>query len=375
VNWALAHSLQTYPKHHAVRLIMQTVSVIPSKTRNDILSALIFITPGFDISRSPKTGTKFELRLFIFSYILTLFFSLILIGIFAFFDNVLIGRDPHQIYFLADKSHLLLCTVIVPSYVSFCILIIYFSLEARSQLKSSELYVTNNFGASDRLRFPAACAVIFLLSSLLTINYINEITAASVGKPIYWFFSQDDNGQVSFNNLGIYYIIANFTAMSLILFSSMFFVATFIDSVLFARSLAQKHKENKLPRIDHLRRSLDAFQKTCLYTKLLIVVLSVNIIVWHNLHYGDGYNLYASMVTITIAGMFLISLPRLHIEVVWAELKCNSQSLSDINIEDLRPHNVKVSTRVADIVLFSLIIIVIWGLDSPTRLMIDGLFF
>lgn len=372
--WQFLDSLLSHPKHYLVQVITLATSALPRALLQNLLKLSVVITPGIDLEKRKVTTKHVEQKIFFYSFLVSSFFSFAVVLLLAFLDGVLLGQEPRRIYFLMDRWHIFLYSFLAPLYISTCIVIIYLSLKSRKELKGAYLYELNSLKTYDLLRLPISLVFTFSISAFSILNYIAEVADSSPSGKIYWFLKRNVDNDIIFNNLGVYYILLNFMALSIIVFSTLCFFSNFFHVIIFTIDMRCKKERESLPKISKIKQFLHSFIKMSIWMKFLIIFLAVNVIVWQKLDYAHGYNIYAAMIALTIAGLFLVSFPRLFAESVWANLRQEELgSTFPIKVEDFRPDSAKVLARVADTLLFVLIVIVIWRMEGFWRYLVRDL--
>lgn len=257
-------------------------------------------------------------------YITSVFFAFGGNFVFCWIAGTLTGpHADYRLYYLRDYYNLALYVVIVPLYIAIGIMLIYSFFISKNEIRNLAHLLMPAAGKSITplqqvtltMRSCLSIAAVLVVSALLTANYMNDLISSATTKRLYWFLDEL-NGVRSLNVAGTYYIIFNFLLLSLTIFCTLFFIANTRLVINAARQMELSSTSEKAPVID-VRAYFDGFCWVYGYAKVLIVLYSLNLLIWKHSPAGKVQNFDIALVLLFIVGVFVISFPRQMLELSW----------------------------------------------------------
>ena len=269
------------------------------------------------------------------------------------------GGDPDVYYLSEDKNNLLNYTIIVPLYISTGIMLLSTILRSFGSYRMS----AKSKKAGSQVSLFIVLTLCFVVSSWVTIEYINELRDPSIYTKHFWVFDTVKYNQVRvLSGMGIYYAILTFVLMFITTLFGVALFSFFKFSIDFSNKIVpENYAANE--DIALIKSQLKDFITVYILAKVLAGIYILNYYTWLKQNPVDSGNLLMMKVAITIFAVVFISLPRYYIENKWYDFKLNlffQNQIPKVEYQKIlnRPQSLLIS--LVDIFLFGNIISDLW---------------
>lgn len=316
--------LPRYAKVAALELLSRTPQWLKSVFYYGIFGSI----PSYEIEgiteRAGPERVADHLRKIGAIYITSVLFAFGGNFVFCWIAGTLTGPDAgHRLYYIRDYYNLALYVVIVPLYIAVGIMLIYSFFISKNEIQNLAHLLSPAAGKGTTpfqqvtltVRSCISIAAVLIVSALLTANYMSDLVSSVTTERLYWFLDEL-NGVRSLNVAGTYYIIFNFLLLSLTIFCTLFFIANTRLVINAARQLELSRASAEAP-VTEVRTYFDGFCWVYGYAKVLIVLYSLNLLIWRHSPAGQVQNFDIALVLLFIVGVFVISFPRQMLELSW----------------------------------------------------------
>ncbi|MEL7543073.1 MAG: hypothetical protein AAGJ70_04795 [Pseudomonadota bacterium] len=339
------------------------VGQLISSTGRLISYILLAISPAlpFDIKASNSFSEdpfNFYKKIFLYSFLITVFFCLILSGVLAFgsgtfFETVgpgLLGSTNNAantvISFTEDFHNILLYAVVVPLYVSaaVCMIVTVVLSWSKINLYSRKIDETAyQEGFSSRHVFRIACffSCSLLIASIFIANYIADLKDPVKTEHLYWFFDVAGSGERMINGVGSYYLFMNAMLLLITSVAALLYISISLEAFRLGRVIgkdadllmeleAGEKLEVSLLQLDkRFRLIISDFSFCYIWAKVLLLAYVVNILIWQASPAGNVDNVHYALFLLVLIGLLFLVLPRLYLGSQWHKLKLSYLSVAD----------------------------------------------
>lgn len=273
---------------------------------------------------------------------------------------------PGIIGFWDDWHNIILFTTIVPAYVATCICLIITITMSWKEVNHTAISGTTvkedyekSIDAKYGLRLVAFATISLLIASLFISHYIDQLRDPEITKVQYWFFSNPDpssNIRI-LNKAGSYYLFLNTILLLVTAFAALCYISISIEAFRLGRELpailfsqGKKDWENGTIRKlttkrNKFRKLVSAFTKSYLWTKTVILIYMINILIWQDSPASSVQNVDVAIIILIAFGLFFVALPRLYLGSRWYALEIQYCRRNDINLNKTESGYIWIENR------------------------------
>ena len=323
---------------------------------------LAFDLPPHFIS---SVNIKNRWKAFFIGSITSFIFTFIAIFIMCYYSGTLYGNKENHYYFIDDIPNIINYIVIVPLYVGLGSYILSVISEGYLHLKNLAVNDSNS-SILPRGSVPSVVIITILLSTIITIQYINEVLNPKIYSKHYWFISSlAESGERLFNYLGVYYTIMTFTLLVFTIIVIASFLGFFILAISIGNKLLEKKSIDEVS-LDDLKLQLKYFIDVSIATKIIAAIFMLNAFTWRFQFPNDSFNLKLMLFALLVLGVFVVTLPRYYIELKLyglniKKLKNDGIDLNKASYSDLRPRKIKIISIIIDSTIIAAFTTIFFG--------------
>lgn len=287
--------------------------------------------------------------------VVTLFFCLVVPGLWCLAIGRFSSDDPNEIFFFQDTTNLLLYAFVCPLYVALGCWILVAAITGWSTIRDLSHELDPDLGTSPGRSFVKSLSLVVLILTIAlfsTAMYIEDIMDPSRVPEQYWFMETTASGEHVLGALGVYYFLLNYSLLIVTLVSITVFMSVFVSTMDVGKALRSRRTAAGLD-VGVLRAKLAAFTEVYLLAKMLTFTYMVNFFLWQDSPLGATQNIYSAYIFLTLFGVFFVSFPRYFVELQWFRLLVRSgeHSAQDDVYDDLRPFWMRAVAAVLDTVI------------------------
>ena len=325
---------------------------------NLLNTAFFSISPSVPSTFCDTLHSRPTRRALGWGYGLTFLFCFVAVTVWSMVDGTFSGTNPGRIYFSHDLTNIINYAVLSPLYVGLSAQLVVLLVVCWAKLSSPLIIST----VGEPPRLPRASLgltvfIVFTVSAASTINFIRECLDPNMYSRIGWWVGKvSTDGSRILSPLGIYYILLNFTLLSVCTIAALSFISLFFLCIRLGVLIRNQPVSSELD-FESLREILSQFTQAYIVLKLLAVALVLNAYTWSLEVIHSSLNFRMMTTVIVLFGVFFISVPRYYIELEWFRFRVRRAvavgQTYNLERDDIRPFNVRLTAWICDSIILS----------------------
>jgi hypothetical protein len=339
-------------------------ALIPLQLRRGAGVLLFGVTPGVPITLATTLSKGWPRKAFFYGLILGYFFCLGVVVAWTMAVGTFQGTDPNRLYYRHDLTNIINYAFICPFYIGCAATLVVLACKSWADLRSNAELASSTDYRAPRLPLGIAFFIIIGLAAAFTCNYIRECLNPQIYEKVFWYIdSVDSEGHRVLGGLGVYYALLTYS-LFLVCFSAAFSLFFLFTTAAEITRYIRAHESSTIPSFETLRANLSNFVSAYIVGKCFTALLMFNVFTWKWSQSRPSFNLFAMAAVLTIGGIFIISIPRYYIELVWYEVivqrSIEAGEPPPEDSRDIRSKNIRLFAWVLDGLIISGFIFSFW---------------